>query len=551
MLSIFPLSTFLTSALFIFLSSPHALASEKGSPEYQQAIKAFEEEDRKLNQLWANLKDEIQGEAWPTLLNDQKKWLHYRDARSNGFHHPESRNEFTHYWKTSSKLTKLRTELLKDWKNNIKAPWTNDWSGYYTCTLSSEDSYLMIMHQGNNAWFNIKVTGGRTQHVGLMMGVAEINGNIGRYSDDELRISEIGETQSWLTLLRKVSPGEQLKIIESNAGIYHGIRASFDGHYIRRRDLTGEERREMMIKIKEWKELAKETRESQKKEKIDQKLRIKPYLDLYDESIRHLTESMMLVAGTLKKMTFDKNRENEFERALTKTDSTIVDERYRFLEDLPKERLKVWLDAYELYKRDKKARKTVTLTIAPSKLHNNISSQSKPLVEVHWEELEWRGEFTDSKIYIIGTDTPFTGISHRFHPNGMKSSQTSWKDGKRHGLSIGWHSNGLKSQEGLRLNDKRVGLWIYWYDNGQELYEKHYRNGKLDGSWVTWYQNGQMKQESSWKNGKQHGLLRCWHKNGQQLSEETWKNSTFVSRSEKYWNQKGERVASYDEAVKN
>ena len=144
------------------------------------------------------------------------------------------------------------------------------------------------------------------------------------------------------------------------------------------------------------------------------------------------------------------------------------------------------------------------ITIAPSKLHNDISSRSKPLVEVHWEELEWRGELTDSKIYIIGTDTPFTGISHRFHPNGMKSCQTSWKDGKRHGLSRGWHSNGLKSQEGLRLNDKRVGLWIYWYDNGQELYEKHYRNGKLDGSWVTWYQNGQMKQESSWKNGKQH-----------------------------------------------
>ena len=71
MLSIFPLSTFLTSAVFVFLSSPPTLASEKGSPEYQQAIKAFEEEDRKLNQLWANLKNEIQGEAWATLLNDQ------------------------------------------------------------------------------------------------------------------------------------------------------------------------------------------------------------------------------------------------------------------------------------------------------------------------------------------------------------------------------------------------------------------------------------------------------------------------------------------------
>ena len=131
--------------------------------------------------------------------------------------------------------------------------------------------------------------------------------------------------------------------------------------------------------------------------------------------------------------------------ASDKNETPILDERYLFLQNLPKERLKVWLDAYELYKRDKKARKTVTLTINSSKLHNNISSRSKPLVEVHWEELEWRSEFTDGKIYIIGTDTPFTGISHRFHPNGMKSRQTSWKDGKRHGLSIGWHANGLKS----------------------------------------------------------------------------------------------------------
>ena len=93
--------------------------------------------------------------------------------------------------------------------------------------------------------------------------------------------------------------------------------------------------------------------------------------------------------------------------------------------------------------------------------------------------------------------------------------------------------------------------WIYWYDNGQELYEKHYKNGKLDGSSITWHPNGQMKYEGSWKNGMWHGLSRGWHKDGQKLSVGTWENNKFISGSAKYWNQNGERVDSYNEAVKN
>ena len=60
MLSIFPLLAILTSAIFIFLSYPPTLASEKGSPEYQQAIKAFEEEDKNHNSQIENVYSEVQ-----------------------------------------------------------------------------------------------------------------------------------------------------------------------------------------------------------------------------------------------------------------------------------------------------------------------------------------------------------------------------------------------------------------------------------------------------------------------------------------------------------
>ena len=237
--------------------------------------------------------------------------------------------------------------------------------------------------------------------------------------------------------------------------------------------------------------------------------------------------------------------------ALEKNDDPIIDERYLFLQSLPKERLNVWLDTYQLYKRDKKARKSVSFSINANQLQNGRSLQSSRSHKVNFDQLEWRGELPDAKIYLIGTDKPFTGISHSYRPNGTKVSQTTWKDGKRHGLHMSWYPNGIKSMEGFYLYDKRVRLWIYWYDNGKELYEKHYKNGKLDGSSITWHPNGQMKYEGSWKNGMWHGVSKGWHKDGQKLSVGTWENNKFISGSAKYWNQNGERVDSYNEAVKD
>ena len=55
--------------------------------------------------------------------------------------------------------------------------------------------------------------------------------------------------------------------------------------------------------------------------------------------------------------------------ASDKNETPILDERYLFPQNLLKERLKVWLDACELYKSDKKARKTVSSTINATKLN--------------------------------------------------------------------------------------------------------------------------------------------------------------------------------------
>ena len=64
------------------------------------------------------------------------------------------------------------------------------------------------------------------------------------------------------------------------------------------------------------------------------------------------------------------------------------------------------------------------------------------------------------------------------------------------------------------------------------------------------HQNGQIDYKGQLKKGKFDGLLRQWHPNGEKASEVNYKDGNIVEGSEKYWNSKGVRVDSREEALK-
>jgi antitoxin component YwqK of YwqJK toxin-antitoxin module len=66
---------------------------------------------------------------------------------------------------------------------------------------------------------------------------------------------------------------------------------------------------------------------------------------------------------------------------------------------------------------------------------------------------------------------------------------------------------------------------------------------------MRWHENGQKSYEATYKDGKQDGLRTRWHENGQKKAEINFKNGNPVEGSEKYWNSKGERVDSIEEAI--
>ena len=60
--------------------------------------------------------------------------------------------------------------------------------------------------------------------------------------------------------------------------------------------------------------------------------------------------------------------------------------------------------------------------------------------------------------------------------------------------------------------------------------------------------SGQMESLLQVKDGMPHGLWTGWHDNGQKQAEVTFKDGEQVSA--KYWNRKGEEVATEEESEK-
>ena len=198
-----------------------------------------------------------------------------------------------------------------------------------------------------------------------------------------------------------------------------------------------------------------------------------------------------------------------------------------------------------------------------------VKEEVKPRLEgVNYKELESREHI----YYLKNSETPYTGKVFVLYDNGRKKSELNFKDGKPDGLDTMWYKNGQKMLEGYWKDGYKDGLWVEWNGKGQRSSEKNFKGGKLDGLWVEWhgngqkklegrgkdgkkeglvtfwYENGKKKMERNYKGGKQDGLQERWHENGRKWMERKFKNGELIS--EKFWNSKGEPVATAEESFK-
>ena len=117
-----------------------------------------------------------------------------------------------------------------------------------------------------------------------------------------------------------------------------------------------------------------------------------------------------------------------------------------------------------------------------------------------------------------------SGTFIRYHSNGTKAEQTSFKHGIREGISNIWHTNGQKKFEVHFKGGILDGPWTMWDETGQMRVLKHHKAGPQDGVYTYWDEKGQKREEGNYKSGSRDGIWKEWWENGTLTSEVTYKD---------------------------
>ena len=173
----------------------------------------------------------------------------------------------------------------------------------------------------------------------------------------------------------------------------------------------------------------------------------------------------------------------------------------------------------------------------------NTVAVKSPAV-VHIEDVKTvdsaQTEERNDLLYLINSETPFTGIVVGKYQNGQKEWESNYKNGKEDGKATNWYESGQKEIEGAHKNGKAEGPHTQWHDNGQKEAEGAYKDGKLEGKWTLWYPNGKKEAEETYKNGKPDGPYIDWYDNGQKRREGTSKGGKPLTG--KHWDEEGNEI---------
>jgi antitoxin component YwqK of YwqJK toxin-antitoxin module len=99
------------------------------------------------------------------------------------------------------------------------------------------------------------------------------------------------------------------------------------------------------------------------------------------------------------------------------------------------------------------------------------------------------------------------------------SSESEYKDGKRHGLMKGFFENGELKEMAHFKDGKIHGFAKFYFENGKLKTEYNFKDDKIHGLFKRYYENGKLEIENNFKDGKAHGSYRVYYENGQQSVE--------------------------------
>lgn len=215
--------------LAVLLLAPlTVLTAQEKALTPKQAKAAFDMADKALNEAWAAVKKVLGESEFNHLKEDQRTWVEYRDylARSPLYTGSGGEDELPltspDYLEAAAELAKVRTTFLQALaKQEVVETLTGVWSDSY-------GGHIEILEGDGRIYFVMECVRGPTSHLGGLAGQAAWNRTIGWFSNKGREDGGEGETNVSFVL-----KGSQLEVTGANTAPYHGVRAYFDGTYVK------------------------------------------------------------------------------------------------------------------------------------------------------------------------------------------------------------------------------------------------------------------------------------------------------------------------------
>lgn len=197
------------------------------------AEEEFTRQDKALNQVYGELKKELEPHLFGIVQKEQRDWVEYRDYISEWQKGYEDTSDEEAQLEMAAGLTESRVEWLQAWKSEGKH---EGLEGEY------RDSYgglLQIVKEGEQYYFALDVVRGPTFHLGIVGGKLRVNGSTAWF---EMRGGDDGTSLTWLTFVPTEDGSGRIRVVSENAQHLCGARAYFDGRYLRLGAVSQEDR---------------------------------------------------------------------------------------------------------------------------------------------------------------------------------------------------------------------------------------------------------------------------------------------------------------------
>ena len=196
------------------------------------AREKFAVADAALNVAWKPLKAKLSAAQFAATLKQQRLWLPYRDemaaasAAGEAFVELATMTQCAEFEVYRADITRSRTKVLQA----LLLPAPSAWSGTY------EDSFggqISIDARADGLHFMINVVRSSAFHTGRIVGVAQVNGNTALFRTTTENYSTEAQDDTQPVLVTLSRAGNQLDVVADNAQNFGGMRAYFDGSYVR------------------------------------------------------------------------------------------------------------------------------------------------------------------------------------------------------------------------------------------------------------------------------------------------------------------------------